>query len=302
MKRAVAAAILLAWGAWGSRAADTAAAAEYSRSRGGDVLLVWERGRLFADCRPGTTPATAFPVMSLTKSLTALAYLANRDPTDALPLLRQISGTAPGYSLYAREIRNVRSAAARLPMRAAGTFAYGPSHYEKLGDLAWRDDPRPVSRWLGSMGIVPSAWRTDRTGNEFLSAGAVLSALDMLRIARLILDRGRAGWRRIVSPAGLAVLSQGSDANPAYGAGFWLNTNAARADAREGDIECALRSGTDWRRFCLSRNAPTDLMAMAGSGGQRVYIIPSRKLAIVRLGKKNEGFRDADFLRALLAE
>lgn len=301
MRLPLAAAILLLCGTLRGPAADIDAAAAYSRSRGGEVLLVWQGGRLFADCRPGTTPATPFPVMSLTKSLTALAYLAARDPADAVPLLRQISGTAPGYLLYEKGVRNVRAAAARLPIRGEGTFAYGPSHFEKLGDLAWPGDPRPVSRWLGRLGIVPAAWRTDRAGNEFLSAGAVLTAQDMLKIARLVLDGGRMGWRRIISPAGLATIAEGSEANPAYGAGFWLNANASRPDAREEDVERALSSGADWRKFCLSEAAPADLIAMAGSGGQRVYIVPSRKLAVVRLGR-NEGFRDPDFLRALLAE
>jgi len=38
------------------------------------------------------------------------------------------------------------------------------------------------------------------------------------------------------------------------------------------------------------------MIAMVGSRGQRVYVSPSRKLVIVRLGSQ-AGFRDPDFLR-----
>lgn len=287
-----------------AREIDPTAAAAYSRAHRGDVLVIWERGRTFVDCGPGRDIATPLPLMSITKSLTALAFLARRgtEPDGAHDLLRQTSGVAPSYrELYSRGIRDIRSAAMRLPVRAAAgrTFEYGPAHFERLGALAWPDDPRPVSRWLAGLGITSAAWRTDAKGHEFLSAGAVLSAGDLLKVGRILAGKGRAGWRRFLSESALREATTGSAANPAYGAGFWLNTNAARPGAREGDVEKALASPPDWGRFCLSVGAPPDLFAMAGSGGQRVYICPSLGLVVVRLGRPG-GFSDPEFLQALL--
>ncbi len=53
-----------------------------------------------------------------------------------------------------------------------------------------------------------------------------------------------------------------------------------------------------WGRSSLSAVAPSDLIAMIGSGGLRCYVVPSRKLVIVRFGT-GRGFSDAAFLGAL---
>jgi uncharacterized protein (DUF934 family) len=53
-----------------------------------------------------------------------------------------------------------------------------------------------------------------------------------------------------------------------------------------------------WRDGCLSRTAPSDLVAMIGTRGQRVYVVPSRDLVVIRLGD-GRGFSDAEFLRRL---
>jgi CubicO group peptidase (beta-lactamase class C family) len=122
-----------------------------------------------------------------------------------------------------------------------------------------------------------------------------ISAEGLQAAGRLVLENGRLRFRRLVSAGAMIEARQGSPSNPAYGLGFWLNANAGRPGAREGDIEEALRSPPDWSRFCLSRDLPADLIAMAGSGGQRVYVIPSRRTVIVRLGT-GRAFRDCEFL------
>jgi hypothetical protein len=55
-----------------------------------------------------------------------------------------------------------------------------------------------------------------------------------------------------------------------------------------------------WRNICLSKTAPAELVACIGSYGQRLYVVPSKKLVIVRLGKGGQ-FKDAPFLKALFA-
>ena len=82
---------------------------------------------------------------------------------------------------------------------------------------------------------------------------------------------------------------------------MWNNTFARRSDGREVDIEKVLHEkwfNQSWTNACLCRDAPADLLACVGSGGQRLYVVPSRELIIVRLGNKSD-LDDAAFLRLL---
>ena len=306
------------------------AAAKYSRKTGGRLLMVWKDGSTqHDDPALGFTSETPTNVFSITKTITALAWLARADfsvgnhfpgwAADPLrngvtlgSLLSQTSGISPGYErLYSRNVRSVRSSASLLPIvHTPGTaFQYGPSHYELLG--AWAD-PNPDGpdaaklllerNLLNRMGIHPPGWRTDGKGKIYLSAGVFLSGNDLLKLGRLVLDGGQLNsLSRIVPSQNLRLALTGSTANPAYGFGFWLNSRSVAKDARERDVEAAIAgdlSGAEWQRTCLSRSAPPDMVSMVGSGGQRVYVVPSWHMVIVRLGLPG-GFKDPDFFRAL---
>ena len=58
-------------------------------------------------------------------------------------------------------------------------------------------------------------------------------------------------------------------------------------------------SSQDWQDACLCRDAPRDLVACIGSGYQRLYVIPSLDLIVVRHGGGSR-FSDGRFLRLLL--
>src|SRR6185503_7398438 len=97
---------------------------------------------------------------------------------------------------------------------------------------------------------------------------------DVGKFGQLILDRGRAAdGRRVVSEAGLAAMFARSATNPAYGRLWWLNGSAytIRPLARrtEGPLIPA---------------APADLVAALGALDRKLYVVPSRKLIVVRMG------------------
>ena len=84
--------------------------------------------------------------------------------------------------------------------------------------------------------------------------------------------------------------------------GFWNNHLANDPGAREFDVENMLApkwSRQDWRNPCLCHAAPPDLVAAIGSGYQRLFVIPSMDLVVVRQGV-DATFRDGEFLRLLL--
>ncbi len=303
-------------------------AARYSAQRGERALLVWQNGRLSLERYSVAEPSNREHIFSITKSLCALGAFAaigrkllqldepasltltewQNDPQKRRitlrDLLNQTSGLSPGFEdLYAANVRNKNQRALNLPMTApAGEkFAYGPSHYEVLEALMARKLGEPPLAWieravLGPLGIRPGGWRRDRLGNPYFSAGAQVSARNLLAAGHLV---RRKGWRWIfpLVPSSLVrEASLGSRANPIYGLGFWLNRLATENNAVEIDVEEAISARTDWNHLCLSRSAPVDMVAMVGSRGQRVYVSSSRRLVIVRLGSQ-AGFRDPDFLR-----
>ena len=306
-------------------------AARYSAGHGERALLVWQNGRLHMErYRSGGFRGRTENVYSITKSLCALGTFTaigrnvlkldepvsltltewKDDPRKrritVRDLLNQTSGLSPGFEeIYSANLQNKEKAALKLPVVSAPgeSFAYGPSHYEALETLMARKLERSPLIWIdralfGPLGIKPGGWRRDQLGNPYFSAGAQLSARDLLAAGKFV---RREGWNRILSrvPSSLIrTASTGSSANPMYGLGFWLNRRAPEEDALECDVEEAISSRRPlWARSCLSKNAPSDLIAMVGSHGQRVYISPSRDLVIVRLGR-GTGFRDPDFLRA----
>lgn len=223
-------------------------AAHYSEETGGNALLVWDNGTVRSSLKPGWSLRTAQPVFSITKTLTALAWLHRFEPGapvgDGLTsssLLSQTSGLDPGYrELYRSNLEDLHAVAKRIPRISAPEigFVYGPSHYERLGiALPGKEDVIDfVERGLG---IRPATWKRDAKGAPFLSTGARLSAQDLLTAGLVVLNGGRAGpWRRAVPASRMRKALTGTTANPAYGLGFWLNVNASLGDARGGYRTC----------------------------------------------------------------
>lgn len=308
-------------------------AAHYSDKHGGCALIIWQNGRVLLErYRNGGGPEREEHLYSITKSLAALGTFAaigkglmkldepvcrtlthwETDPhkreITVRELLNQTSGLASGYeAMYAPALKDKHKALWRVPSLAApGTsFLYGPANHEAIEAVLshkLRRNPLPLIEGsvLAPLGVSTDQWRRDRLGQPYFSAGARLSARDLLKVGHLVRRNGR-NWIFPILPASLIdEISRGSKANPMYGLSFWLNGRAQEKDVVERDVEEAISASLTpscWSRSCLSKAAPSDLMAMVGSRGQRVYISRSKNLVIVRLGREN-GFRDPDFLRA----
>jgi hypothetical protein len=84
--------------------------------------------------------------------------------------------------------------------------------------------------------------------------------------------------------------------------GFWLNR--VRPEAREVDVEKMLEvpwERQNWHEACLCRDAPGDMIAAIGSGYQRMFIVPSMNLVIVRQGLDDSRFSDSRFLELIFS-
>lgn len=298
---------------------ELAKAAEYSASKGESSFLVWQGGRkLFERERNPAAPAPR--IFSVTKSLVSigvfrdaktgglsLGQAAGRGAARGVALadlMNQTSGLPSAQGeFYGRGLRDKAPVLGKLRRGGGGRFVYGPSHWEVLAEEIGLRRGSSLEGWIRK--FVPGArpetvarWTRDGKGRLFFSTGARMHARDLLPAGREVL----AGMRRAQWPGEVrALLASGTEANRMYALGFWLNRGAAASVAREIDVEASLgreQGAGFWRDGCLSRAAPPDLLAMIGTRGQRVYVVPSRDLVVIRLGD-GRGFSDAEFLRRL---
>lgn len=139
--------------------------------------------------------------------------------------------------------------------------------------------------WLTApTGMKDTAWRKRpaalaSVGND---TGLVTTPHDVARFGLMVLHGGVAETgARVVSQAQLQALFTRSSANPSYGRLWWLN-----------GASYTLRAGSGRREGQLIPSAPADLVGALGAFERRLYVVPSRKLVVVRTGA---GANDTDF-------
>jgi CubicO group peptidase (beta-lactamase class C family) len=317
------------------RAVDEAnlrAAAEYSARERGTVLLVIRDGkRIFAETANGGSASTSYKIYSGTKMFWILAGLVAvedgllrldervattieewaADPQRSRVTVRQLlnftSGLEPNFALHGEDVRNRNTLAVQTRLGAApgNEFIYGPAALQVFHEilkrkLAVREETptRFLERHvLRPLGLGPQRYRPDAAGNPLLASGFKMTANQWLKMGQCILDHGAP----IVPRDTFAEAMRGTNANPAFGFALWNNHLAP--GGRELDPEEMLDlkwERQSWKSACLCKDAPSDLLACIGSGGQRLYVVPSQELIVVRQGGFGR-FRDAEFLRRLFA-
>ena len=318
----------------GSPAADRIRlAADYSAANRGKSLLVLQQGRVLHEAYPNGFGANeAHKIYSGTKSFWCLAALAAEeegilrlkdraadtitewqgDRLKSRITIRQLldfsSGLDPFFELHEDGIKDRDRLAVNRQLAAepGAAFIYGPCSLQVFHEILKRKlAPRgqtPThyleSHVLRPLGLGPQRYVADRSGNPLLAAGFLLSARQWAQMGKAVLNESN----HVAPPDAIADGSgHGSRVNAAFGLGFWNNNTAGRGSAWEVDVEAMLHEKWPkqrWRNACLSRSAPSDLVASIGSGAQRLYVVPSQDLVIVRQGG-DSAFSDAKFLRLL---
>ncbi len=132
--------------------------------------------------------------------------------------------------------------------------------------------------WLtGPAGMTNTSWRKRPAvfadvGNP---TGLVTSPRDTAKFGQIVLDGGGAtDGKRIVSEAQLKAMFTRSATNPAYGHLWWLNGSAFAIKPLANRIDGPLIPA-----------APADLVAALGALDRKLYVVPSRKLVVVRMGQ-----------------
>lgn len=194
----------------------------------------------------------------------------------------------PRYDIYAETLKQP------FDTEPGEVFAYGSTHFNLFGALVTERYGDPVEllqqRVFDPIGLRTAGWLRDASGNPALSLGAWTTANEWAKFGVLMRDDGRFLGRQVLQP-GLHDCFQGSTANPGYGRTFWLNREVG------DDVALIARSRLEDSGPILSNDGPADLVAAAGHDDQRLYIVPSLDLVIVRLSDGHRKFED----HALLA-
>ena len=312
-------------------------AADYSASRRGCSLLVLQHGGVLLEEYPnGGGAKVPHQIYSGTKTFFTMATLVaeqegllhldepvshtitewrddpQRNKITVRELMNFSDGLDPGFHLHSNEVADRNALALRTPVVAArgAAFIYGPSHGQVLCEVLRRKlaghGETPYGylqhKVLTPLGLGTVEHRSDAQGMPLVASGMRLTARQWSAFGLMILGRGSLGKRVIVREREFAQCFEPTRINSMFGLGFWLNTQANNNSARETDIEKLLEKDwqeQDWHQRCICNSAPTDMVAAVGSGYNRLFIIPSLDLVIVRQGS-DARFSDAEFLRRLL--
>ena len=107
----------------------------------------------------------------------------------------------------------------------------------------------------------------DGAGTQVSSTSIFAPARDWARFGELFLNDGVAATGTRVLPEGWVAYSKHSTLGSTYGAGFWTN---------DGPSEFAADR--------IAAGMPADAFFASGNLGQRIYIVPSEHLVVVRFG------------------
>jgi CubicO group peptidase (beta-lactamase class C family) len=187
---------------------------------------------------------------------------------------------------------------------APGTnFQYGGAPFQIFGEVLKRKlAPRGESvndylkkRLLDPLGMRAGFWRGAQQGEPQLPSGAYLTAREWAKFGEFVRNRGLHGGVQLIPAELFDELARGTEANPAYGLTWWLNADvpaAQRAEIRQLQ-----------NNFGGMDRVPglEGMITAAGMFKQRLYVIPSRRMVVVRFGNSVGGqFDDARFLGLLL--
>jgi CubicO group peptidase (beta-lactamase class C family) len=100
---------------------------------------------------------------------------------------------------------------------------------------------------------------------------------DWARLGQLMLRNGNWNGTQLISPEYVAEATSSAATNHAYGFLFWLN-------GKDSAVFPAVE-GRDEATGPIIPSAPADMYVMAGKDIQRVYIIPSLDMVVVRIGE-----------------
>ncbi len=129
----------------------------------------------------------------------------------------------------------------------------------------------PIKELFDKIGMSSMIIETDLSGNYVASSYAWATTRDWAKLGLLYLNRGNWNGEQLLNESWVDYVKKPTESsNGTYGAHFWVDKDKTYTDI------------------------PNDLYFMDGYQGQRVFIIPSKDLVVVRMG-----LSDIDFNKML---
>ena len=291
----------------------------YARSHNSSALLVMHRGKLVSESYwKGSTPSSTSNSMSMSKTIVALLIGIAIEERYIDSELDPVAKYIPEWSgdernkitlqdlLYMRSgLRNednTDSLGSDLVQMYAGNdvdtialnvpatkspgeaFDYNNANTQILGEVLERATGEKYVDYLSSRLWQPlqardaAIWLDRPQGNPKTFCCMFATARDWGKIGQLFVKRGKVNNKQVVAAAWLDKMIRPSSTESSYGYHIWL-------EAKTKD------------KPKISRRASQPFIAntiyLDGKSLQRVYIIPSQELVVVRIGEQSEEWDDS---------
>lgn len=310
-------------------------AANYSLEKGGSAVLILENDNIiFEDYHNGANQNTASHIYSATKffwaSATALAKQQglleydelvsntltewqngslhpNKDQIKIKHLLTLSSGLSQDFLMLSNTNNTYQYALNELDMvnTPGSQFSYGPSNYYVYGVLLERKlnnngiSQNPLeyleSEIFNKIGLEYESWSHDQSGNPNIPNGCTLTPRNWIKYGQLLLNKGKWNDEQIIETALIEEMFVATGPNPGHGNFAWLNnisgygTNPSQASP-PGSLG-----------GFIYHNGYSEIIAGLGAGKNRMYLIPSLNISIIRQTMlEDDTFEDSEFLELLL--
>ena len=159
--------------------------------------------------------------------------------------------------------------------------ATGKRYAQYLSERLWsRIGAQTAYVWLDHQGGIPRTFCCIYT-----------NARSWLHVGKLILNHGRFGSDQVIPEAWIQQMTTPSAANPNYGYQVWLGSPPTQ-ERKYNDKTV--------KAFHSEPFVAKDMIFIDGFGGQRVYMVPSQDLIVVRTGKVQQKWDDAKIPNAIL--
>ncbi len=149
-----------------------------------------------------------------------------------------------------------------------------------------------ASRLWQPLGAAEAALWMDREGGVPRGFCCLFaSARDWLRVGRLLAADGKVGERQLVSSEWVQAMKTPSSTNPNFGMHLWLGSPPQK-ERKYNDYSV--------KAFHSAKFLADDIYYIDGFGGQRVYVVPSRDLIVVRTGVSQLDWDDAPLINTII--
>ena len=306
-----------------------ARAQDYADAQGSFALIVLRDGKLVHErYAPGFTADSRFSPASMHKTVMALALGTARLPLDSRvdrwltewrrdargsitlrQLLTMSSGLeAPPFSQDPASLSaqmmfgsDIVKAALALPLGGTPgtTYSYANGNSQLAGAILERVTGKRYASLLSARLWQPigasdaTVWLDRSGGSPHFFCCLQATARDWARVGQLILDGGSAGGRQIVPVAWVAEMAKPAATNANYGLQLWRGSPYTAVRKYNATSPLVGRAAQPYVR--------DDVLFMDGAVGQRVYVVPSERLVIVRIGKSSMSWDDSELPNRILA-